>query len=343
MSQENLENRMPWAYLDHNILSLFVNNPNHELKQYILERFQVVYSDETLKEIERSKGFEEKFLDVLESLDGVYLELQLTEKFRITDKVKWFRTSPRAVLKFKEENKETDLPGIVDSMSKFGLKMAGGLKGETFDSIFENQKESFSKLLVLINSLGQMDELKEIGIDFQTLTEGMRIQYKEVSEGLERSFKEQIPDQSNFRGPKEYREKINLGPRKLNNIKGPGVIWKIWEALSEVPEFKASGLTIDGFFGMDKNPIFPDEKQTVYGKVIGLYSILNSLGYYPDSNREKEDRFISSNSDSIHAAMGVFCNATFTMDDAFSKKIQAIYEFLEIGNAVHFCEQKKAV
>lgn len=52
-----------------------------------MDNFQVVYSDETLKEIKRSVGYETKFLNILKELDAYHLKVMVEQPgFIITDK-----------------------------------------------------------------------------------------------------------------------------------------------------------------------------------------------------------------------------------------------------------------
>lgn len=61
-------------YLDHTYLDLFVKGRITSLpREKAGIRLVVVYSDETLREIERSTGFETAFLDVLARLEARYL------------------------------------------------------------------------------------------------------------------------------------------------------------------------------------------------------------------------------------------------------------------------------
>ena len=58
----------PTLYLDQNILDLFVKNSVGSFGRELMDKFQIVYSDETLKEIRRSSGYESDFLNVLKDL-----------------------------------------------------------------------------------------------------------------------------------------------------------------------------------------------------------------------------------------------------------------------------------
>jgi len=77
----------PTAYLDQNILDLFVSIGFGNFADGLKSKFQVVFSDETLKEIKRSGDYAEKFLNVLKKLDAYHLKIVLEQPgFVITDK-----------------------------------------------------------------------------------------------------------------------------------------------------------------------------------------------------------------------------------------------------------------
>jgi len=68
----------PTAYLDQNILDLFVTYGLNEFSRSLTDKFQIVYSDETLKEIRRSHGYQDKFLNVLKDLNAAHLNIATT-------------------------------------------------------------------------------------------------------------------------------------------------------------------------------------------------------------------------------------------------------------------------
>ncbi len=56
----------PTAYLDQNILDVLRKHNPIDFKDELLEKYQIVYSDETLKEIKRSGQNHEEFLKILQ-------------------------------------------------------------------------------------------------------------------------------------------------------------------------------------------------------------------------------------------------------------------------------------
>lgn len=73
------------AYLDHNILNYFIRFPEVSAFGDIFADFQVVYSDETLREIRRGDEGTEARLKVLENLGAMHLKPYTDENFEISN------------------------------------------------------------------------------------------------------------------------------------------------------------------------------------------------------------------------------------------------------------------
>ena len=76
---DKLEIEKPLAYLDQNVLDLFVKGEASEFKEEIAARFHVVYSDETLKEISRSGEYDVNFIGVLKRLNAYHIRVKAEE------------------------------------------------------------------------------------------------------------------------------------------------------------------------------------------------------------------------------------------------------------------------
>ncbi|MFW9087513.1 hypothetical protein ACOI7N_23575, partial [Pseudomonas sp. P2758] len=70
-------------YFDQNVLSMVVKNPTSEFFTSLSKNYQVIYSDDTLREIKRS-GRPEKFLNALDHLSAMHFKYQLNEAFEVT-------------------------------------------------------------------------------------------------------------------------------------------------------------------------------------------------------------------------------------------------------------------
>jgi hypothetical protein len=334
----------PTAYLDQNILDLFVDGKHEEFAEKLKSSFQIVYSDETLKEIQRSGDYAYKFLTVLRDLGAYHLKLVLEQpEFKETDRATLTHCDPfDAFQEYCENVKEYNY--IQSSMEQWLFKYSGGLNGVGIAEIHENQKEAFSKLMNELRTQLQefSDEIPDIECLSAEYENEMTANLAGALDETERLFKENIQDDKNWSGIKDLRNATGLGPKEFNNITPPGVIKKICEKYKNLPPYNAMDVGLEDFFGLKQNPIFPDRPHFKHQKVTGIYNMLNSIGYWPDSKVHKERRFVSALSDNSHASMASFCNVLLSRDEAFVKKVQAAYEYLEIPTVVRLVVVKNA-
>ncbi|MCL1127985.1 hypothetical protein [Shewanella surugensis] len=137
----------PTVYLDHNVLDFLTEQGLDEFGQMLIKGYQVVYSDETLKEIRRSKGFEESFLNVLKELKANYLKLIIEQpNFTITGKASIIARDPYDVYKEYCENSD-DGVDIEHAMQQWLFKFSGGRKGDSINDIHNEQVSAFSELM----------------------------------------------------------------------------------------------------------------------------------------------------------------------------------------------------
>lgn len=320
---------MPTVYLDQNVLDFFTKQGLGEFGQMLIKDYQVVYSDETLKEIRRSKGFEESFLNVLKDLKANHLKLIVEQpNFIITDNASISVRDPYDVYKEYCENSD-DGVDIEHAMQQWLFKFSGGRKGDSINDIHNEQISAFSELMDSI--IDNSDELpEETQRQLQIYTKEMTSQFKATLEKSESMMLENIEDDKNWDGIKDFRSQVGIGPKQLNNIEPPNVLVKIWDKLKTLPTYSQANMNIDDLFQLKKNPIYPEQPYFKHQKVTGIYNMLNTLGYYPDSKVHKERRFIAAASDNSHASIASFCNFLLSNDEHFIKKVNAAYEYLEI-------------
>ncbi|MEQ4787866.1 hypothetical protein ABN070_14470 [Morganella morganii] len=317
----------PTLYLDQNILDLFVKNGVGSFGRELMDKFQIVYSDETLKEIRRSSGYERDFLNVLKDLDSYHLKINFEQPgFIVTDKA---TITSRDVFEAFEEHcsNDNEYGSIENSMYQWLFKFSGGRSGDSISAIHEEQLGAFSQLMGGI--LKNTDELSvEMRAQIKEYSELMMEQYKSTLHEFENTMSKDIPDTKEWNGIKSYRESVGIGPMELNNIEPPNVIEKIWGAFKvRLPKNNHIN-SLEDFFQIRINPIYPNRPYHLHQKVIGMYNMLNTLGYFPDSKLHKERRFIAAMSDNCHASMASFCNLLLSRDENFVKKVRAIYEYL---------------
>lgn len=323
----------PTVYLDQNILDVFVKNGIGEFGENLKKNYKVVYSDETLKEIKRSTGYENKFLSVLKELEASHLKLILEQPgFLITDQS---TITDRDVFQAFEEycQNQTEYGNIESATQQWLLKYSGGRVGDTIADINEEQKEAFSQLMD--DMLKNADELpSDIKNKLAAYSKVMIEQFKSSLKESETLMGADIRDSKNWNGIKEFRGALNIGPKELNNIKPPNILKKIWEMYKSLEPYNNQRVDMEDFFALKINPIYPDRPYYNHQKVTGIYNFLNTLGYFPDSNTHKEKRFVAAMSDNSHAAMATFCHLLLSGDKNFVKKVQAAYEYLNIQTTV---------
>ncbi|MEH6597058.1 MAG: hypothetical protein V7736_16105 [Colwellia polaris] len=319
----------PTVYLDQNILDFFTKEGLGKFGQILINDYQVVYSDETLKEIRRSKGFEECFLKVLKDLKANYLKLIVEQpSFTITDKALISNRDPFEVYTEYCDNADDGID-MEHAMQQWLFKFSGGRKGDSIADINSEQVSAFSELMKSI--MDNSDELSpEIQSQLSVYTQEMTTQFKTALEKTESMMIENIEDDKNWDGIKDFRSQVGIGPKQLNNIEPPNVLIKIWDTLKELPTYSQKNLDVDGLFQLNKNPINPEQPYYKHQKIIGIYNMLNTLGYYPDSKVHKERRFIAAVSDNSHASIASFCHILMSNDENFIKKVNAAYEYLEV-------------
>lgn len=327
----------PTAYLDHNVLDLFVKKPDLLFKTYLKENFQVVFSDENLKEIKRTGPNGELFLNLLNEFDALYLKLVMNPSFELTGNATISEVSP--FLAFDEYCKtlEPVYQGVESAVSQSLVKFFGGRAGSNFDNIADEQISAFNDLMESLNntSLDIVEEGfydKETSEELAELINGLKNKFKQAVDTSNNELRKYIDDEENFSGIKNYREATTLGPIQLNNIEPPHVLEKIWNEYKNLEIYK-SIKSIEQFFGLSFNPIY-NREYFFFEKVTLIYNTLNIIGYHPDSKLHKQKRFTAAMSDTSHASFGSFSDFLFSRDIAFTKKATAAYEFLQINTKV---------
>lgn len=326
----------PTVYLDQNILDILVGGGCDDFTENLKSKFQIIYSDETLKEIKRSGEGAPNFLKLLNDLNASHLKIVLSQpEFKETGKASIFC---RDVFEAFDEYCESsgEYADIQRAMEQSMYKYSGGRKGESIAEIHKEQKVAFANLM---NSLrDQISEIDEVVPGIESLLEGyeeqMILQLSSSLEQTEEALNEHVGDGKFWSGIGDFRAATGVGPKQLNNLKPPKVIHQIWEVLKSTPPFRGKDVSVEQFFDVSTNSIYPERLMHPYQKVNALYNLLNSVGYWPDSNVQKERRFIASLSDTSHASMASFCHLLLSRDAAFVKKVDAAYEYLEIGTVV---------
>lgn len=322
----------PTAYLDHNILDLLVKTPSLSFGSELREKFQIIYSDENLKEIKRTGKSGSSHLKVLENFGAMYLKLVLTPKFEVTGDATITELSPFVAFENYCENLEPIYENIEQSISQSLLKFYGGRSDADFDDINNGQIDAFDNLMNHLQDLGKEfseaeGNFPDISAQISAYTKDMKKKHDVALAQSANELRKHVDDENNYSGVKNYRDYTGIGPMQLNNIEPPNVIKKIWEAHSELDGYKGHEFSIEQFYGISLSPIY-NREMFFFEKVTSIYNVLNVVGYHPDSKMKKERRFTAAMSDAGHASMGSFADYVFSRDLAFVKKTRACYEFL---------------
>lgn len=327
----------PTAYLDHNILDLLVKNPSLIFKDELKQNFQILFSDETLKEIKRTGENGVLYLQTLEDLDAMHLQHVLTHKFEFTGEATIRIINPADAFRDYCENFEPIYERMEKSTSQSVLKFYGGRNGATFEDINNEQIHAFDDLMKHIQSLANNEEIRDLIPNFHedvaAYTTEMKRAYNEAIKQSSRELRKHVSDEQNYSGINEYRKNTGIGPVKLNNIEPPNVLEKIWEAHKDLNGYSGINFTIEQFYGININPIY-NREMFLFEKVTSIYNVLNVVGYYPDSKMKIERRFTAAMSDAGHASIGSFADYVLSRDIAFIKKTRAAYEYLQAKSQV---------
>ncbi|WP_238346408.1 hypothetical protein [Pseudomonas taiwanensis] len=322
------------VYLDQNVLDLAVKEKDPAFFARLIKNYQVVYSDNTLREIKRS-GKSQVFLTALESMSAMHFQYQADHSFQPTGGMLITSHSP-----FQTYENYLNIEPIYDVMlaaaHQTNLKLYGGRKESSFSSISREQADAFkafmshtSEQLALLG-----DEQLEAAAALKQYLEVLQRQYEIATEVSNGELEKYINDASGQSGVQAYRSAVGVGPVQLNNVQPPNVIQKIWDMHQELDGYKGMGYVIEDFVGISLHPIYGREMHQ-HEKVTSIYNVLNVIGYKPDRSLNKEHRHIAAISDAAHASVASHAHILLSADTAFVCKVRAIYELLEIPTNVY--------
>lgn len=222
-------------------------------------------------------------------------------------------------------------------------KFFGGQSNLDFASLHEEQRVTFRALVEKIESLGFEVEEEVPGI-----TEVIREKKKELLADFERSIseiesrmQEDIGDGINWSGVKDFRGAIQLGPIEFNNLESPNIVKKIW-GLVQKKEKHFEKISVEEFLSFNQAAAQPERALHTHEKIHAIYNMLNMVGYFPDTKQHNERRFVSAQSDAIHASMAGFCQVVVSRDERFVKKLGAALEYLNLNTQVFYVKTEEA-
>lgn len=324
------------AYLDHNVIDSMAKGDRFRVKPLLKKsELTAVFSDENLREINRSKGYESTFLEVLKDIGARYLIPILGANFQHTGKAQIRLIDPFDAYKSYEKNVEP-MPEFGYGLTGMLEKFYGGLKDTSFKEISERGVNELKELLE-----GSLDGLNEVeGIDEKTKKQLRQtsMQLPDILNAVSGGLAAHLDNENNESQVCQFEKAAGVGPRILKNIQGPDVLLKVWEHVrQEMPDVK---LELETFFGIKAPPWSdqPERELTTLEKVNAIYHQLNFVGYYRDSNMKVRRRFIASFSDMTHAGLATFCNRLICCDKDFVMKAAAAYEYLDVKTVIEYFE-----
>lgn len=340
------EDARPLVYLDQNVIDKLSKGYNQWLIDLCSEKYRAVYSDITLDEIaraeDRREGSSRRFLDALEIVDAYYISPMCDESMMPQDSM-LIRDIPPAEA-FKEHKSNGNLKEILEANTLISRKLVGGRLEQSADDIFQELTSQFQKLNSIINE-NILDLEKTIPNARELLYTNFHKEQDlsnvttERFEALARQALTTLEPQMNISSHKEsamatFRSVLKLSSLELNNIQAPNVVQQVWDVIAKDQNIKDSGLTIEGYFGLDgRYSISPDRKPYKSELVQIVYHQLNFCGYFSDKKLHNDGNFTSSFSDMLHVSRASYCDCLLSGDERLIKKAFASYEYVGIDTS----------
>ncbi|MCR8719574.1 hypothetical protein ALQ32_04032 [Pseudomonas syringae pv. tagetis] len=321
------------VYIDQNVLDMAVKGDHSAFFTSLIEHFQILYSDDTLREIKRS-GQPDKFLTALDTLKAMHIRYQFNERFELTGQVILHEIpSAQSYSRYLQIEPAYDM--MFAAAHQTTLKLYGGRSDATFSDIVSEQIKAFDGLIKSLSApLVELDQTHpDLRAPIEQHLQTLQAQYEQISAMAGAEMTKHISDDAGQSGVKNYRATVGMGPVELNNIKPPRVIEKIWAIYQQLDGYRDQGYSIENFLGVAKNPIY-DREMHVHEKVTAIYNLLNVIGYKADSKLDRENRHVAAISDAAHAAIGTHAEILLSADRVFADKVRAIYEFLGVTTEV---------
>ena len=334
-------------YLDQNALDKLRKKGTDDHFFTLKDRYNFVYSNSTLREIHKAGVNADdsqkivEFIVILTKLEATYFQLPDVSSHFDARPYECTDTPCNVYLKFLDEDLRYD--EFTKPMEKIGLAVHNGI--EDYDEFGNAQIRSMSSL----NDFW-LDNLATLELEFANCTDAnikphleayidlchqraklleLEIQdFQKSVRSMNENFKEANQDQSMS---KNFRDAYSINVDNLKKIEGFDALNRIFAYLDEVKPKSLPPLRelCNGIF---------DEDKRIFNRILIIYDFLNLVGYYPDESLNKENKFLRSNLDRNHAALGCFCDIFVTHDKRFIKKMKVIYEHFNIATKIYDIE-----
>ncbi|MGE8570991.1 MAG: hypothetical protein ACN6NW_03000 [Acinetobacter amyesii] len=327
----------PLAYLDQNILDLFTKkfDRNNDIYPYFNENFQVVYSDTTLGEIykaflnskeEDKENILEKYLNILEWLNAYHIRIAYNRNLEFLDSCVISQASVRHWFNNYVENKIEW--GFWDQhiYNQFLLSYQ---KHKNIDEIKReallSYEKNLEKMRVAKDDLQNYPQLRYKAEAMYEQTYNSKANYEQ---SIERMLSIIMQNAEQDKMSEIFRNEMGISAKQLNNINMPHVVEKIWNLYKDKEGYQ--NFTIDDFWSINLLETNKGRKFYKYEKINVIYNMMNFIGFYSDTKLDQVNGVQRSMSDFTHAQIASFCHFFFTNDKNLIKKVDAIYEYLDV-------------
>ncbi len=318
------------VYLDHNVLDSMLKGDPHNVEDLLNDsKYTPVFSDENLKEIHRSKGYENQFLEKLKELKARHIKQVVDSSFIPIRNAEVSIADPHDALSLYIETIQP-YRGVDDGLTGMLQKLYGGLNDTSFNEILNKGGDNLLKMLN--TSFSNIKDSDTISPAMKTRMQDAIGLFSDLLPTINSTLAELL-EPTSINSPLQNFEEMGISPKTLKNIKGPNVLVKVFgkvkEKLPDVGE-------LDSFFFLNKTPSCstPDRIPTLAEQVNAIYHQLNFLGYYRDTKMSGEKGFRRSISDMTHAGMASFCHLFLCGDEALIMKAAAAYEYLGVTTKI---------
>lgn len=305
----------PLVYIDQNIIGLKLQGHINLSKR---DDLKWVYSKEHFAEIKRADD-PEKYLDVLNKIGAIMLDLILDENWKITGEAILIE----GLTPFENYQNYIDAIGDVE-----------------FDETI------FDPFQVWVNGGGDEGPLKELSDNFANqvlqLTSYLPYHTTEMTNkisAIKPEFDSMVDDLiSNGNDIKKTRAAFGDEKGSIGCVSGEHQVAQIWDIIS--PTMAGSGISCDQFFGFDPINKQGYELWPLYLGIVGCNAVMDILGFQAEKKCRKISKIHNVRSDAGHIGMGAYCSAILSEDKRLVKRAKAIYEYKNIGTSPILIEKK---
>jgi hypothetical protein len=199
-------------------------------------------------------------------------------------------------------------------------------------------KENIKSLCADITDDDRKTFLQSFGINFDQYIsdvfkhmDDMEFEYLRIlSKSV--SIENQTPTEIFIDKCKSLRNDLDLRNLNLNQIKGPSIVQKVCDRLRSQGHYVDS--SDEELMAVDKNYIRPGQPLHIHEKIVAILSQLNSFGFRKDEKLKKFNKVRAHSFDFSHATIAGTVEYFCCDDAAFSDRLKATFEYLNIRTKV---------